>query len=309
MVALVEEVAGLNAQTKRGPAVGLWTRSTDLDLRELDQHLLHYDLVRANLLRATVHLVTRRQFLTWRQALQPTLQRAVKQYCRGLLDRVDEAELLDAGRDLLARHDGLTRAQIGRGLHPRFSHAEPADLGFAIRMLLPVVEKPAPSSWNAVGTRYVLADQVMDWQPASPQDGRHDLCRSFHRAFGPAQPTDFTYWSGVTGITTIWDEHSEDPATTAHSNRSGDRRSIVLPEFDNIYFCRKSSPAPLYQAKKRPDFQPARMPGSLIHDHEVVATWVAAARTAPVLTEWKPPSHDTRREWKRFTHWYLSNET
>lgn len=310
LLSIVEDVAGLNAQTKRGPAVGLWTRAGDLDLRELDHHLQSYDLVRANLMRATVHLVTRRQFSTWRAALQPTLRRAVNQYCRGLLATVDENELLEIGRSLLRRYNGLTRSEIGRHLHDTFPQASPADLGFAIRMLLPVLEKPAPSNWNAAGTRYVLADQVMDWHPAPAEQGRHDLISSFLRGFGPAALPDFTYWSDVTGLRGTGIE----PPTTA-PNPPGEaagssRSSIVLPEFDNIYFCRKTSSAQLYQAKKRNDFQPARMPGSLVQTDHVVATWTASkTSTEPILHQWKHLDRASQAEWGRFASWYSHNST
>lgn len=62
-VEVTERLAGLNAQTKRGPVVAMWTRTAEYDHGACLAALRRYELVRANLMRGTVHLVTRRQFL------------------------------------------------------------------------------------------------------------------------------------------------------------------------------------------------------------------------------------------------------
>jgi len=87
--------------------------------------------------------------------------------------------------------------------------------------------------------------------------------------------------------------------------RTTPRRAFVLPEFDNIFFCRKASDAPLYRAKKRPDFRPARMPGSLVSCGEVVGTWTAIGpERRPQLTEWTPIDDPAHAEWARFCAWF-----
>lgn len=102
VVEVVEQLGGMNAQTPRGPSVGLWGRVREFQQDELDGLLRSYQLVKANLLRGTVHLVTRRQYVAWRWALQPALERVVRQFCPRLWDRVDHDVLLREGRALMA---------------------------------------------------------------------------------------------------------------------------------------------------------------------------------------------------------------
>lgn len=312
IVETVSRLAGLNAQTVRGPIVGLWTRLRELDLREVNQLLQSYQLVRANLMRATVHMVTREQYLTWRLALQPLLEQAVRQYCRGLWDLADESEVLEAGRQLLHAHDGLSRAEIGRALHPQFPRVtEPRQLGFAIRMLLPVVEKPRASCWRDEHTRYVLAEDVFTGSLATPAEGREAMLQNYVAAFGPATAADATYWSGLTGV-------GPDLAAVASAEGSGrsatfdltsetaePRPAFALPEFDNLFFCRKASDSTLYQAKLDNRLQPARMPGSLVEGGRVVGHWKHSGPSRSLqLEEWAPLSPAAVEEWDRFRTWY-----
>jgi hypothetical protein len=104
----------------------------------------------------------------------------------------------------------------------------------------------------------------MDWHPAPAEQGRHDLVSSFLRGFRSAALADFTHWSSDTGLSDIWTDHLATASDSPRNPVGPSQLSIVLPEFDNIYYCRKPSSAPLYQAEKRRDFQPARMPGSLV---------------------------------------------
>jgi Winged helix DNA-binding domain len=110
--AIVERLAGMNAQTKRGPVVGMWTRTADYDHGEYVAALRRYDLVRANLMRGTVHLVTRRQYLAWRACLQPVAERMVRQYCPDLMSRGRSAGRLHLAKEPFVRDDGLVQQQL-----------------------------------------------------------------------------------------------------------------------------------------------------------------------------------------------------
>src|SRR3954454_24964729 len=103
-----------------------------LVLGDLDAALRSYRLVKANLMRGTVHLVTRRQYVAWRRCLQPMIERTVRGFSKGIWYVVDHDALLAAGTELLRAHDGLTRAEIGAALAERFPHEQPRRLGFAV---------------------------------------------------------------------------------------------------------------------------------------------------------------------------------
>ena len=142
---VVDAVAGLNAQTARGPSVGLWSRMSGFRQESLERAAARLPLVKANLMRGTVHLVTADQFRTWRAALQPALRRTVRQFCPRLHLAVDINAVVRKGIELLAAAEGgLTRAELARQLAPCFD-ADPQECAFAVRLLAPVVQAADPS--------------------------------------------------------------------------------------------------------------------------------------------------------------------
>jgi hypothetical protein len=314
---VVEAVAGLNAQTPRAPSVGLWTRLARFTHDDLDEALRGYRLVKANLMRGTVHMVTCRQYVTWRLSLQPMLERAVSGFCPGLWRTVDHDRLLQRATQLLRDHDGLTRGEMGAVLVDDFPQAEPRQLGFAVRLLLPVVQVADDMSWRPARTRYILAEQAFDDELLAAPEGLPDLVRSFLRAFGPASAVDAGYWSGVSrlapvmasvgtpvaatgrGRTTSYDDpdhHDEEP-----------RRSFVLPEYDNVYFCTRAQETPLTVAKKRL-VRAGHMTGSLVTDGEVCAQWRWDAGTTR-LSPWRELAAEEVAEFERLREWCATVES
>jgi hypothetical protein len=82
--------------------------------------------------------------------------------------------------------------------------------------------------------------------------------------------------------------------------------TTVLPEFDNLYFCRRTSDTDLYQAKKDRRLQPARMPGSLLSDGAVVAHWTNSKRDGLRLMPWTDIDARANNAWEHFADWYRS---
>lgn len=300
---LLERVGGLNAQTAYGPLVGIWARQGSWQTPVLDELTASYEVVKINVMRGTVHLLTARQYWAWRPALTPMLRRTVAGFCRGLWDRVDHAELVAWGTDLVSDGQPRTRGDLGEVASRRFPEASSSELGFALRMVLPLVEVPPTSAWQRVRTRYVYAPSVMSGAPAEPEHGLRDLARSFAGAFASTSVEDFCYWSGLTKS-----EAAPLRAVLAESDGSVDASDTaptgVLPEFDNIYFCRRASHAPLYAAKKDRRLPPARMPGSLIAQGTVVAHWTASKSDGLRLVPWTDPGPTAMAAWERFADGY-----
>ncbi|GAB3746440.1 winged helix DNA-binding domain-containing protein [Microlunatus parietis] len=302
---LVEALGGINAQTARGPLVGLWTRSAELSLPAVDSALQDYRLIKANLLRGTVHLMTRRQYVTWRRALQPMLERVVRGFNPGLWQQVDHDQLLAAGTRLLRERPGLTRSEIGAALTEDFPGPEPRQLGFAIRMLLPVVQVADHSCWSPARTRYLLAEQVIDEPLADPDAA--DLIRTFLRGFGPRTAADAGYWSGMTRLRPILADVADRRTGEAYDVEpiidEPPRRTAVLPEFDNVYFCSRDGSVGLVAAKRRL-VRGGAMPGSMITDGTVRADWTATTTTAPELRAWSVLDDQEKNEFARFRAWW-----
>jgi hypothetical protein len=179
-VEMVERLCGMQAQEPAPPFVGLWTRVAGFERTELDAALARGDVVRATLMRATLHLVSRRDFRRLRPALQPVLDAAMRQRAQ-VTGAVDVEALVPVARRLLA--DGpLTFAELRPRLAEAFPDVNERGLGYAVRLALPLVIAPEGGFVPAAVGRAL-----------SPRE----LVRRYLAAFGPATPADLRAWSGL----------------------------------------------------------------------------------------------------------------
>lgn len=275
----VEQVCGLNAQTTRAPYVGLRARVAAFDPSELDRAVHDYRLVKANLMRGTVHLVTRGQYVRWRQAMQSVLVRSVRSFCPDLLKSVDQSELIEAGRSLLRDHpDGLTRGEIGDLLRPSFPGADPADLAFGVRLLVPVIQR-AVGLWNPAQPRHILAESVIGAPLVEAGEGLNDFLARVLASYGPMRSADVSYFSGLTRVAERLAETSAKPRGTGAAapwdakGTSFDVPDVfVLPEYDNALFARMDGISKQARSLLQRQWGP-QMTGSVWHAGRLAAGW------------------------------------
>ena len=93
----VGRLAGLQAQVASPPYVGLWTRLQNFRREELTRLMEGRQVVRATLMRATLHLMTAEDYLLLRPALQPALTRSMNSIAGKRLDGLDVGPLVAAG--------------------------------------------------------------------------------------------------------------------------------------------------------------------------------------------------------------------
>jgi hypothetical protein len=136
----LERLVGMQAQAPRAPYLGLWSRLERFRGAELSELISARHAVRAPLMRATLHLVTARDFPVLRGVVQPVLERS---FAGAPFDvsGLDRQALLEAGRSLLADR-ALTRPELGAALGRRWPEHDPASLAQAITYLVPVVQVP-----------------------------------------------------------------------------------------------------------------------------------------------------------------------
>jgi hypothetical protein len=168
----VAHLAGMQSQAPLAPYVGLWTRLADFRPAHLENLLTERAVVRAHVMRNTVHLTDARDFIAFRPLFQPLIDRALRGSFGRRLAGVDLAAVTRIASALLAEHP-LTRVQIAAGLAPHWPDHDPASLAYAATHLLPLVQVPPRGLWSQTGpATFFLASAWLsgDDSPAGPPD-------------------------------------------------------------------------------------------------------------------------------------------
>ncbi|MDB5066125.1 MAG: winged helix DNA-binding protein [Chloroflexi bacterium] len=201
----LERLVGMQAQVPISPYAGLWSRLEDFRHEELAGLITSRAAVRTSLMRTTLHLVTAGDALALRPLIEPVLARGFhtgSPYGR-LVAGVDLDAVLAAGMAMLEERP-LTVAELGRRLAERWPERDPAALGHAVRLLVPVVQVPPRGVWGAGGLpRLAPVAQWLAAAEAPPPLGLDDLVLRYLGAFGPATVMDIQAWSWLTRLRAV----------------------------------------------------------------------------------------------------------
>ena len=187
----VRQLAGLQAQAPLAPYVGLWTRLAGFRHQELRDLLTERAVVRAHLMRNTVHLVDAADYLCFRPLYQPLMERDLAgHFGRNLAQRggVDLAELADAAAALLGQ-TALTRAELAARLAQRWPDHDPASLAYAAGHLVPLVQVPPRGLWGEPNQRaafFLASAWLAGRDPSAAPDPARIAPVSPARGPGPA---------------------------------------------------------------------------------------------------------------------------
>jgi Winged helix DNA-binding domain len=109
----IEQLAGMQSQAPLAPYVGLWTRLRDFAPGELARLTEDRQVVRLQLMRNTVHLVSARDGLDWAALFTRLHTAEFKENFRAGIEGADLSALLaEAGRLLAERP--RSRVELGR---------------------------------------------------------------------------------------------------------------------------------------------------------------------------------------------------
>lgn len=207
-VAAVELLVGMQAQVPDPPYVGLWSRLAGFRFEELAEQVTARQVVRATLMRGTIHLVSARDMTALRPMVQPLLERGLRQnqqYGRERLAGVDLAALLAAGAEIVAEQP-RTAAQLRDLLAPRWPDHDPAALAYAVRNLLPMVHVPPRGLWGQSGPIAMTTAAAWLGRDVDESARPGEIVWRYLAAFGPASVADAQTWSGLTGLRSVFED-------------------------------------------------------------------------------------------------------
>jgi len=186
LVRAVERVAGLQAQWGPAPYVGLWTRVEGFRRPTLERALLRRQLVRAVLMRGTIHLVSARDYSVLGAAVgdPPWLRPEIAAAANGLHDAVREF-----GSEPRTRTEVLDWLRREHGLDD-----EGPAFWYALRIRGRLTHSPESGAWKTPRTTTYVA---LPHEPADVESSRVKLVRRYLAAFGPATRADVAEWSGT----------------------------------------------------------------------------------------------------------------
>ncbi|KRD77279.1 winged helix DNA-binding domain-containing protein [Lysobacter sp. Root983] len=202
-LAMIERLGGLQAQAPNPPYLGLWSRLSEFRPQQLTELMQARQVVRATMMRGTLHLVSARDYLDWRATLQPMLRRLFLQSDQGrAVQGMDLDALGAAGLVLLARQC-LNATDLGAALQPQWPQRDAAAMARWVRGVEPLVHVPPAGVWDS--HRAAGFAPAADWlgQPLSADDASDAIVLRYLAAFGPATVQDIAAWSGLQGVRAI----------------------------------------------------------------------------------------------------------
>ena len=143
----IERLGGLQAQEPKPPFLGLWTRLEGFGRDALDAALHDRSVVRATMMRATLHLTSAADYAALRMTLQPVLSGASRAVARSRGAGLDVDRVCATARRLLAEQP-LTFNELRPLLREQFPDADERALGYAVRMELPLAMVPSDDRWS-----------------------------------------------------------------------------------------------------------------------------------------------------------------
>lgn len=195
----VRRVVALQAQAPASPYLALWNRITDFDPADLDAAFDGREVIKATLMRATLHAVNAEDYPAFREAMEPTLRAArldSRFRASGLTVEHADAlipELLEfAGKPRTSREcEAWLEQRLGAALDPRAWRR--------LRGYTPLLHAPTGGPWSfghrpsyvAPRIRPALAD------PNAPAGSLRMLVWRYLEGFGPASAGDVAQFAMV----------------------------------------------------------------------------------------------------------------
>jgi hypothetical protein len=286
-VAMTEHLVGLQAQAPLAPYVGMWSRIQGFVPDDLAAPIERRDLVRATLMRGTVHLVTAADALLLRPLTGPAITRGFRGAFGTRLTPEQTEEVLGAGRELLEEAP-RTRAELRERFGERWPDRDADAMAYAVSYLLPTVQPTPRGLWGRGGRAELTLLTTWLGRELDPAPDVDRVVLRYLAAFGPATVADAQAWSGLTGLREVFDRL----APQLHRFTTADGQELYdlpdaprpdpetpapprfLPEYDNVVFSHHDR-SRILDAGRRIPLPPGAgaRTGTFLVDGRVAGTW------------------------------------
>jgi hypothetical protein len=287
---VVERLVGLQAQTAQPPFIGLWTRIKDLKRADLADLIQDRTIIKASLMRATLHLFTAKDFVAFRHTLQPALDAAASDITSRRGAEFDVKLVLDTARKFIPEQP-RTYSEISDMLATKWPEVDIGSMLYTVRTHIPMVQVPVPGGWCYPGKpHFTLAEEWLG-KSVDMEDRTTDLVFRYLAAFGPASVIDMQTWSGLPNLKPVFenlrpelavyrDESKRElfdvPAVRMEPVRDIDEPVPVrfLPEFDNLLLSHSNRRRVLADIHRSKVFLPGlRVAATILVDGFVAGVW------------------------------------
>ena len=195
VVEAVRRVMALQAQEPASPYLALWNRVRDFDPSELDAAFRSFEVVKATLMRVTLHAVAAEDRAPFRAAMRPTLRADAlndRRFREAGLTAEDADALVLALADFA--REPRTREEIEAHVADRSDAPRGPGVWRALRMIAPLVHAPTEGAWS-FGRKPAF---VVAQDPAprvEPEEALRRLIRRYLQSFGPATKQDLAQFA------------------------------------------------------------------------------------------------------------------
>jgi hypothetical protein len=186
----VRRIVALQAQEPASPYLALWNRLADFDPADLDAAFADRAVVKASLIRLTLHAVHAEDYPAFHTAMMASLRASRlydERYTTSGLSIADADALLPDLLEFVARP--RTKAEIESHLAARLGEHKPR-AWWALKTFAPMHHVPTGRPWSFRTPSSFVAARPR-WAPKSSDESVQRLVRRYLEGFGPASVADF----------------------------------------------------------------------------------------------------------------------
>ena len=201
IVAICQNVCGIQAQVLSAAEISLWARRHDLTRAEIRAALWkNRTLIKTSVMRLTLHLITAQDFSIYINALKRSRRAALWNMMSRFEVATKEVDALNAAVMEALRNGPLSQRELAERLKPQIGKNLRAWMAKTWSIFRPAIVEGlicyGPEQGNEAV--FVRTDQWLFKQKiVSESAAKQILLRRYLKAYGPATLHDFSRWTGM----------------------------------------------------------------------------------------------------------------